>query len=86
MELFFYEEWTPFCSVNHDYWFLIYCKTKKSAALSYIDMFYAQIHIRAVSDSLWHDSLSIMYYIDKESYRRLSETHPIVLCIKQVSK
>ena len=50
-----------------------------SVILTYI---YAQY--RRVSDRRCHDSLS-MYYIDKESCHRLSETPPI-LCVKHVSK
>ena len=59
----------------------MFYKTKKSALLCHFEKCFMN-KIGGVSDRRWHDSLS-MYYIDKESYHRLSETPPI-LCIKHV--
>ena len=51
--------------------------------LTYFDRYFMH-NMRVVSDRRWHDSLSV-YYTDKESCHRLSET-PFILCTKHVSK
>ena len=58
----------------------MYYKTKKFRLLKP----YVLHNIGGVSDRRWHDSLSL-YYIDRESCHRLTETPPI-FCIKEYNE
>ena len=68
---------TQICCRNVQY------KTKTSFSFHYFDICFMN-NIGGASDRYWHDYLSL-YYTNKESCHRLSETPPIV-CIKHLSK
>ena len=58
-----------------------YYKTEKSTSLCYFEICFMH-NIEGISDRWRYNSLSIyMYYIDRKSFHRLSET-PSILCLK----
>ena len=79
--------WINLTKFSDRFFYMFKCRyynTRKFTSLHYSDTYVIMHNIRVVYDSQWNYSLSI-WYIDKESCHRLSET-PAILYMKHLSK